>query len=121
MPGVDRVDSAAPGEAQTRLTKPLEYAGLLDSYKNHDLTPVIGREYYGLQIVDLLKAENADALIRDLAVTSTSSLPFRDIVGLAANKYQVSQRGVVFLRDQDVTPIQMRDLMERLTHLAGCV
>lgn len=37
------------------------------------------------------------------------------------NEALVSQRGVVFLRDQDVTPEQMRDLMEKLTVLAGCV
>ncbi|KAL1305015.1 hypothetical protein AAFC00_003915 [Neodothiora populina] len=103
MPGAvpNRVDSAAPGEGQTRLRAPLEYKGTLDSYKNSDLTPVIGREYHGLQAVDLLQADDSDALIRDLAVT-------------------VSQRGVVFLRDQDVTPIQMREFMERLTFLSGC-
>lgn len=33
----------------------------------------------------------------------------------------VSQRGVVFLRDQDVTPTEMKDLMLRITELAGCV
>lgn len=33
----------------------------------------------------------------------------------------VSQRGVVFLRDQDVTPHEMKDLMLRITELAGCV
>lgn len=70
MPGVDRVYSATPHTARTRLTEPLEYTGLLDSYKHRDLTPVIGREYQGLQIVDLLKAENSRDLIRDVAVTS---------------------------------------------------
>lgn len=77
MPGSIVVDHAvivAPDEALTRLTKPLEYGGLLDSYKNSDLTPVIGREYHGLQIVDLLKAENGDALIRDLAVIGSLRL-----------------------------------------------
>lgn len=32
----------------------------------------------------------------------------------------VSQRGVVFLRDQDVTPNEMKDLMLRITELSGC-
>lgn len=68
MPGVDL---GVSDEARTRLTKPLSYTGLLDSYKQADLTPVIGREYHGLQIVDLLKLDNSDALIRDLAVTGT--------------------------------------------------
>jgi alpha-ketoglutarate-dependent taurine dioxygenase len=33
----------------------------------------------------------------------------------------VSQRGVVFLRDQHVTPQQMKALMLRITEVAGCV
>ena len=53
-------------------------------------------------MVDLLSAKNSDALIRDLAVT-------------------ISRRGVVFLRNQDVTPQQMRELMEKITELAGSV
>jgi alpha-ketoglutarate-dependent taurine dioxygenase len=88
--------------AHTRLDKPLSYSGLLDSYNHSDLTTVIGTEYEGLQVVDLLSAKNSDALIRDLAVT-------------------ISRRGVVFLRNQDVTPQQMRELMEKITELAGSV
>ena len=88
--------------ARTRLDKPLAYSGLLDSYTHSDLTTVIGTEYEGLQVVDLLSAKNSDALIRDLAVT-------------------ISRRGVVFLRNQDVTPQQMRELMEKITELAGSV
>ncbi|GJN86393.1 hypothetical protein PLIIFM63780_009973 [Purpureocillium lilacinum] len=53
----------------------------------------------GLQIRDLLKAE--DSLIRDVAVT-------------------ISQRGVLFLKNQDVTPSEMKDFMLRLTALSGC-
>ena len=34
---------------------------------------------------------------------------------------EVSQRGVVFLRDQHVNPQQMRELCERITLLAGSV
>ena len=88
--------------AHTRLDKPLSNSGLLDSYTHSDLTTVIGTEYEGLQVVDLLSAKNSDALIRDLAVT-------------------ISRRGVVFLRNQDVTPQQMRELMEKITELAGSV
>lgn len=33
----------------------------------------------------------------------------------------VSRRGVVYLRDQDVTPAQMKELMLRITELSGCV
>jgi hypothetical protein len=61
-----------PSEARTRLAKPLEYSGLLDSYQNADLTPVIGREYHGLQVADVLAAKTGDDLIRDIAVTGQS-------------------------------------------------
>ncbi|CAI6333611.1 unnamed protein product [Periconia digitata] len=86
-------------DARPRLLEPLKYSGTLDKFKHQDITPVIGREFEGLQVTDLLKW--GDEMIRDLAIT-------------------VSQRGVVFLRDQDVTPIQMKDLMLRITELAGC-
>jgi alpha-ketoglutarate-dependent taurine dioxygenase len=86
-------------ESRSRLTQPLTYTGSLDDFTQADLTPVIGREYEGLQIRDLLKWD--DRMIRDLAVT-------------------ISQRGVVFLRDQDVTPIEMKDFMLKLTELSGC-
>ncbi|KAI5250331.1 putative TfdA family taurine dioxygenase [Aureobasidium subglaciale] len=105
MPGniiPEVLDVPLPSEARTRLTKPLKYSGLLDTYQNSDLTPVIGREYHGLQVADVLAAKNSDALVRDIAAT-------------------ISQRGVVFLRDQDVTPPQMQAFMERLTTLAGCL
>jgi hypothetical protein len=82
------------------LVNRLSYSGKLEKYSYNDLTPVIGREFEGLQVTDLLQAD--DDTIRDLAIT-------------------VSQRGVVFLRDQDVTPTQMKDLMLKLTKLAGCV
>lgn len=57
-------------QARPRLTNPLVYSGSLDSYTHNDLTPVIGREYKGVQVADLLKASNSDQLIKDLAVTS---------------------------------------------------
>jgi len=106
MPGATTISEgpATPNYdiARTKLDKPLPYTGSLDSYSQSDLTTVIGTEFEGLQVVDLLSAKNSDALIRDLAVT-------------------VSKRGVIFLRDQDVTPQQMRELMERITVLAGSV
>lgn len=55
-------------QARTRLSQPLKYTGTLDGFKNQDLTPVLGREYEGLQVRDLLKW--GDEMIRDLAVTS---------------------------------------------------
>lgn len=96
------VGSAITGghpDSRPRLSEPLTYTGSLDEFTQAEVTPVIGREYEGLQIRDLLKWD--DRMIRDLAVT-------------------ISQRGVVFLRDQDVTPVEMKDFMLRLTALGGC-
>lgn len=52
---------------------PLAKVGALDaSFKFEETTPVIGREYPEVNIVDdILGAPNADELIRDLAITST--------------------------------------------------
>lgn len=59
--------------------KPQESTGKLDSkYKYIETTPRLGREYLNVNVSDLLKDEQ---LIHDLAVT-------------------ISERGVVFLRDQ---------------------
>lgn len=53
--------------ARSRLLNPLVYSGSLDSFKHQDLTPVIGREFEGLQVTDLLRW--GDEMIRDLAIT----------------------------------------------------
>jgi hypothetical protein len=55
--------------ARSRLEKPLRFSGALDLPYN-DVTPVIGREFPRIQLVDILRASNADDVIRDLAVTS---------------------------------------------------
>ena len=57
--------------ARPRVNK-LEYSGSLDKYTFNDVTPVIGREFEGLQIRDLLKQD--DRVIRDLAVTGAFPL-----------------------------------------------
>lgn len=55
--------------ARSQLSKPLVYSGTLEKFKNQDVTPIIGREFEGLQVRDLLKW--GDEMIRDLAITST--------------------------------------------------
>lgn len=106
MPSVDYTDSLGPKirggniKAWTRCRQPIPNTGSLEKYKSQDLTPVIGTEFEGLQVTELLNGN--DEVIRDLAVT-------------------ISQRGVVFLRNQDVSPQQMKDLMEKITQAAGCV
>jgi len=56
--------------ARSRLLEPLLYSGSLDSFRHQDLTPVIGREFEGLQVTDLLRW--GDAMIKDLAITGTT-------------------------------------------------
>lgn len=60
--------------AQT-YASPLKKVGALDDkFKFEETTPVVGREYPDLDLVnDVLNASNADELIRDLAITSTFS------------------------------------------------
>lgn len=140
MPSVELSEQQLDGQtfggnaqAHPRLLKPLKYTGTLDNFRNQDLTPVIGREYEGLQVKDLLRW--GDEMIRDLAVTSEQSPPppfppppknkrarlynLNYVLMDISPSCLVSQRGVVFLRDQDVTPGEMKDLMLRITELAG--
>lgn len=87
--------------ARTRCLEPIRYSGSLDKYEYNNLTPIIGREYTDLQVKDLLNSPNRHQRIKDLAVT-------------------ISERGVLFLRNQDVTPNEMRELCEIITSVAGC-
>ncbi|TGZ81901.1 alpha-ketoglutarate-dependent taurine dioxygenase [Ascodesmis nigricans] len=72
----------------------------LPNLKAHDLTPVIGREISGIQLRDILNAPNSEELLRDLAIT-------------------VSQRNVVFLRNQDLTTDELKTLIQRLGLASG--
>jgi hypothetical protein len=54
--------------------EPLTLSGALDNFKYEETTPVIGREFIGVDIVDdILNAENANERLRDLAITSTQT------------------------------------------------
>jgi hypothetical protein len=54
--------------------EPLKLSGALDKFTFEDTTPVIGREFGNVNIVDdLLKAANSDELLRDVAITSEST------------------------------------------------
>jgi len=50
--------------------EPLKLSGALDKFESFDVTPVIGREFVGVNLAEWLKAPNSDELIRDLAITS---------------------------------------------------
>ncbi|KAI0171737.1 taurine catabolism dioxygenase [Hypoxylon sp. FL1284] len=81
---------------------PLKLTGALEKFSYEDTTPAIGREFPNINIVDnLLNSDEADVLIRDLAIT-------------------ISQRGVVFFRAQDnLTDDLQKRLVSRLGQLTG--
>lgn len=81
MPSADPITEAVSStivggheKARRQSTKPLVYSGSLDSFKQNDFTPSIGREIPGLQIEKILTSPDADTLIRDLAITGESVL-----------------------------------------------
>ena len=49
---------------------PLRLKGVLDEFESFDTTPVIGKEFPNANLKEWLEAENADDLLRDLAITS---------------------------------------------------
>jgi hypothetical protein len=52
-------------------SRPLQLAGVLDTFESFDVTPVIGREFKDVNLAEWLRAPNADELLRDLAITGT--------------------------------------------------
>lgn len=61
---------ALPGKAKS-YPKPLKSSGLLAKFTWEDVTPVIGREFPTINLVnDVLHAANSDQLVRDLAIES---------------------------------------------------
>jgi len=91
MPTVIEKDSPAlfggHPDARPRVSPPLEDSGSLGAYQSLDLTPVIGREYHGLQVAEILQSAKRDQLIQDLAVTSTLHLSLP--VMLSADSYSL--------------------------------
>jgi hypothetical protein len=79
MPSVTNsheLDSSIVGghaESRPTISKPIVYSGSLDRFEQNEITPVIGREYYGLQIRDLLAWD--DQAVKDLAATSIDIFP----------------------------------------------
>ena len=75
----DAVEHLVPGQngySTKQHREPLKLSGALDQFSYEETTPVLGREYLNVNIVhDLLKAENADGRLRDLAITSKRSNP----------------------------------------------
>lgn len=55
---------------ETGHREPLKLSGVLDQFKQFDVTPVIGREFADVDLAEWLRAPNSDELLRDLAITS---------------------------------------------------
>ena len=125
-------NTAEPWRKGQLINEPLKVSGALDSqHESFEVTPVIGREYPKLQLRDLINAPNADELIRDLAITSeslvsshlipandTGTHPHLHICDLSFHR-AVARRGVVFFRNQDITPEEQKALTDRLGRLTG--
>lgn len=59
---------------ETQHKEPLKLSGALNAFQSFDVTPVIGREFIGVDLAAWLTAPNSDQLIRDLAITSKKPL-----------------------------------------------
>lgn len=70
----------APSKWQPK--EPLKLSGSLDHFQSFDVTPVIGREFVGVNLAKWLRAPNSDELLRDLAITSTSIVNSSDITDI---------------------------------------
>lgn len=77
--------STAPAK---HIKTPMQLAGALDKFESFDITPVIGKEFPNADLAEWLKADNADELIRDLAITGKNNQSnfFLVITNLDANK-----------------------------------
>ncbi|KAH8884277.1 Clavaminate synthase-like protein [Thozetella sp. PMI_491] len=92
----DGVPASTPiSSSRSRLSGPLKCSGSLDSYEQFDVTAVIGRESPKLQLSEIHQDETQ---VRDLAIL-------------------VSQRGVVFFRNQDLDV--EKQLGQKLGELTG--
>jgi hypothetical protein len=84
-PGISNLPIREHPVEKTEYPAPLKPSGALDVFKFEETTPVIGREYPSVNIVDdLLNAPNSDELVRDLAIAST----YRPFVYLRCNSRQ---------------------------------
>ena len=63
-------DLAVKDVPATQHKEPLKLSGALDHFQSFDVTPIIGKEFVGVNLAKWLRAPNSDDLIRDLAITS---------------------------------------------------
>ena len=75
-PPAEGIEKNAVKETTKDFPKPLQLSGALDAYaESFDVTPVIGREFPKVNLVEVLNAPNSDELLRDLAITSAVTFP----------------------------------------------
>lgn len=81
---------------------PFSLLGSLSEFETRDETSSIGTVFPDpdVQIADILSRRDSDTLIRDLAIL-------------------VSHRGVVFFKNQNLSPKQLKELGSRLGELSG--
>lgn len=95
---VDTAPVEAPRVSKAAFTEkiehrePLKTTGVLDAYEWFDTTPVIGREFPKASLVEWLQAPNADELLRDLAITSTSPSPYASFHHNNRNKADLTRQ-----------------------------
>jgi hypothetical protein len=74
--GAHKEETSAPAvqepSLETQHKEPLKLSGALDHFESFDVTPIIGREFVGVNLARWLRAPNSDELLRDLAITSIS-------------------------------------------------
>jgi hypothetical protein len=64
------------GNPKNAYSTPQEPSGSLEGLSFEDVTPIIGREFPTVNVVDdILNAPNADERLRDLAITSMCLVP----------------------------------------------
>ena len=69
-PETEKVEQKIAALRLTGSPAPLKLGQSLEAFQKTNLTPLIGTEFArGVQLSQLLKAPNADELIRDLAIT----------------------------------------------------
>lgn len=56
-------------DLETGHREPLKLSGVLDQFKQFEVTPVIGKEFVDVDLAEWLRAPNSDELLRDLAIT----------------------------------------------------
>ncbi|KAK3631164.1 hypothetical protein LTR22_021171 [Elasticomyces elasticus] len=110
----NRLETKATADGST-FREPLKYSGSLDEYESFDVTNVIGKEFPALQLSQIL---SDDTKIRDLAITGTTTRYLQTCMA-DVDSHPVSQRGVVFFRNQDLTIDDQKLLGQKLGELTG--